>query len=579
MASDELAALIAGWAWRLITARRAAQALHHRLARSQLVAKGPALAAVRVWSQRLGLQRRPDLRLTETTISSFSFGVRKPVIGLPDGLEEQLSAPAIDLVVGHECLYVARGDGWRRPLERSFADVLWFNPFAWRMRRELDLARELACDEAVLDRTTVPGDYARLLRDVAGLASGLDASAPAASMSLSGGGRVLSMRVRRALGHAKRKPGRAVMAGALLLVLAGAPVARAQAVLINPLALPPSVIAPPALPALPRADDGLAAAAPLVAPLVAPSAPALPALSAPPAPRYPAPPTYEARIYVSSDGLVRASFPARVTAISGDVAHGYRIDLLQISNTRSASACASRIDGLFNLRAANGQALSRGEAIGERGKLDHFSVSTQCSGQRDGEGRPIFYAPPAPPPPPAAPAAPAPLAAPIAPAAPAPLAHPSPPAPLAPNLAPLAPPLAPNPIACLHALIRAPFDATITKIASSNELGLYVVIDQIDSPQGFSGASGHGCMVKAAHLSKASVKHGQSIHAGGVIGERANGDGNITAECKSFNADQILGPTTPAPADGPSPSARDDRSEQASAGSASASVEPIRFSR
>lgn len=31
------------------------------------------------------------------------------------------SGEALDLVVGHECLHVARGDGWRRPLERITA--------------------------------------------------------------------------------------------------------------------------------------------------------------------------------------------------------------------------------------------------------------------------------------------------------------------------------------------------------------------------------------------------------------------------------------------------------------------------
>jgi murein DD-endopeptidase MepM/ murein hydrolase activator NlpD/beta-lactamase regulating signal transducer with metallopeptidase domain len=403
-----LALIVAGWAWRVFAARRASRALRNILAHSRTVVQGPALAAIRIWSQQLGLKRRPELRVTEAAISPFSFGVARPVICLPDGMEQQLSPPALDLVVGHECLHVARGDGWRRPLERFFADVLWFNPFAWRMRRELDLARELACDEAVLDRATAPADYARVLRDVASLAAGLAAGAPAASMSLSGGGRVLVLRVKRAMRHAKRKPGRAALAGALFLALAGAPVAIAQAVLVNP-PPPPPAIAPPAPPAESR-----------VVAQIAPPAP--PAPSVPPAPAAP-------------------------------------------------------------------------------------------------------EAAPAPPAPPAV----AELEA--APAPPAPAAR------------------------SANAVIRAPFDAHVSKVASSKDLGLYVVIDQIDSPQGFGGASAHGCMVQAPHLSKAMVKQGQSIRAGEVIGERANGDGNVTAECKSFNADQIPGPTIAAPADHPNPTA------------------------
>ncbi len=514
-----LALLLAGWVWRLLAARRASQALRSIVARSQIVVQGPAMAAIRIWSQQLGLKRRPELRFTEAPISPFSYGVARSVICLPDGIEQQLSPPALDLVVGHECLHVARGDGWRRPLERVFADLLWFNPFAWRMRRELDLARELACDEAVLDRTTAPGDYARVLRDVAGLASGLEASAPAASMSLSGGGRVLVMRVRGALDHAKRKPGRAAFAGVLFLALAGAPVAIAQAVLAAPHA-PPSAIAPPAPPAQPGLIHGIAPPAPPPAPRALAIAPA-------------APPTIQERIYVSADGLVRAAFPARITSTGGDPVHGYRVKLVETSKRANGQVCSAKIEGLTALSSAKGQTLTRGQPIGERGKLNYFSITTTCSDEQDAQGRPVRYAPPAPP---------AAFASQVAPAAPAPPSPLTPP----PAIAPLAPVPPPMPVAPIRSLIRAPFAARVTTVASNTDLGLYVILDQIDTPQGFGGASAHSCMVEAPHLSKASVKQGQSIRAGELIGERANGDGNITAQCKSFDIDQVPGPTTPA---------------------------------
>jgi murein DD-endopeptidase MepM/ murein hydrolase activator NlpD/beta-lactamase regulating signal transducer with metallopeptidase domain len=545
-----LALVIAGWTWRAFAARRAASALKQILANSRAVVQGPAMAAIRIWSQQLGLKRRPELRVTEASISPFSFGVAKPIICLPDGMEDQLAQSALDLVVGHECLHVARGDGWRRPLERIFADLLWFNPFAWRIRHELDLARELACDEAVLDRAATPGDYARVLRDVAGLASGLDASAPAASMSLSGGGRVLVMRVKRALGHAKRKPGRAALAGMLLLALVGAPMAIAQAVLAAPPAppAPPSAIAPPAPPAEPGVvTDGIAPPAPVAAPhapaMLAPPAP-LPAphagVIAPPMP--PAPPTSQERIYVSADGLVRAAFPVRVTSTGGDAAHGYRVDLLQTTKSANGETCSAQIDGLGALRTAAGQSLTRGQPIGERGKLSRFSITATCSDELDGQGRPVRYAPPAPPAP-AQPAAPSRAAEPTQPALAAP------PAPPAPEAAPTGPTPPAPPAIPARAEVRTPFDARVTKVAMTKELGLYVVVEQIDTPQGFGGSSARGCRIEAPHLSKASVKQGQSVRAGALIGERSNGNGNITAECKAFNVDQIAGPTIPAAGD------------------------------
>lgn len=129
-------------------------------------------------------------------VSPFSFGVFRSTICLLEGLEDELSREALDLVVGHECLHVARGDGWRRPLERITADIIWFNPAAWLIRRELDVARELACDEGMVELSSARTAYGRTLRDVAELSAGLSYAAPAASMSLAGG-RNLMLRVRR----------------------------------------------------------------------------------------------------------------------------------------------------------------------------------------------------------------------------------------------------------------------------------------------------------------------------------------------------------------------------------------------
>jgi beta-lactamase regulating signal transducer with metallopeptidase domain len=132
---------------------------------------------------------------------------------------------------------VARGDGWKRPLERITADVMWFNPAAWLIRRELDVARELACDEGMVELTSsVSGArtaYARTLRDVAGFSAGLSHAAPAASMSLAGG-RSLMLRVKRTLGSAKRKPARAAIVAAVLAGVIGAPMAVAQVIMVIP---------------------------------------------------------------------------------------------------------------------------------------------------------------------------------------------------------------------------------------------------------------------------------------------------------------------------------------------------------
>ena len=263
------AVVIGGWLLRVVAAGRAARHLGQIIAESR-PGEGTSLAIMARWSRLLGLKRAPELRVVSASTSPFSTGVRKPLVCLPEGIEQSMHAQTLDLVVGHECIHVARGDGWRRPLERSIADIMWFNPFAWAIRRELDLARELACDEAVVAASSQRKAYARTLRVVAGMAAALPASAPAASMSLSGGGRLLAMRMKRTLDAAARKPAKAAIAGAVMLAFAATPMAIAQAILIEA-AQPPEPPSPPPAPPAPAAPAAVAEIAQAPLPPAAPS--------------------------------------------------------------------------------------------------------------------------------------------------------------------------------------------------------------------------------------------------------------------------------------------------------------------
>lgn len=233
-ASILIAAIAAGWAWRLAAARLAARSLRRIVSASTEAGPGPARQSLAAWSRKLGLRTEPRLRIVAEGLSPFSFGILRPVICLPAGLERQLDREALDLVVAHECLHAARGDGWLRPLERFVADLLWFNPFAWRIRRELDVARELACDEAVLKHARAHRAYAHTLRNVAGIAAGLGPAVPAASMSLAGSPRSLMLRMRQALAGARAKPAWTALAGVAVFGVTGTLAACMQGVAAAP---------------------------------------------------------------------------------------------------------------------------------------------------------------------------------------------------------------------------------------------------------------------------------------------------------------------------------------------------------
>lgn len=317
-----IAALLTGWLVRLGLALAARAKLRAMLKPSQPIA-GPALAALGAWAMRLGLKQQPKLREVAAGLSPFSFGAIRPVICLPQGMDRELDPRSLDLVIAHECTHVARGDGWLRPVERIVADIFWFNPFAWAMRRELDVARELACDEAVVSATSEHRAYARTLRDVAGYASGLGGSAPAASMSLGAGGRVLMLRMKRALDGAKARPARATLIIAGVLAATAAPLAVAQVVLTTP-----KPLAPPNEPTA----------------MVAPE------------PQKPAPkPARD----------LNAWFPAQVVSVTPNAKRGFNVSLKQTTNTATQVNCDAELWGLPEVFVERGAQLKPGDPIGK----------------------------------------------------------------------------------------------------------------------------------------------------------------------------------------------------------------------
>jgi hypothetical protein len=78
-----------------------------------------------------------------------------------------LSAADLDQVVLHEFGHVQRRDDWMRLLQALIEAALWMHPAAALIARELNLEREVACDDWVVARTDSPLEYAACLSRVA----------------------------------------------------------------------------------------------------------------------------------------------------------------------------------------------------------------------------------------------------------------------------------------------------------------------------------------------------------------------------------------------------------------------------
>lgn len=114
----------------------------------------------------------PHVRIarSSTVRVPYTLGARRPLIVIPEAFcsadDEQLVS-----VIGHELAHVARRDYITNLLRELVALPISFHPLTFLINRQIDRARELACDELVSKRLLPPKLYARSLVWAADLSS------------------------------------------------------------------------------------------------------------------------------------------------------------------------------------------------------------------------------------------------------------------------------------------------------------------------------------------------------------------------------------------------------------------------
>ena len=78
------------------------------------------------------------------------FGIRKPVLLLPEGIADRLTPDQLNAVLAHEMCHVRRRDDLAAAMHMVVETVFWFYPLVWWIRARLVEERERACDETVL---------------------------------------------------------------------------------------------------------------------------------------------------------------------------------------------------------------------------------------------------------------------------------------------------------------------------------------------------------------------------------------------------------------------------------------------
>lgn len=128
--------------------------------------------------------------------SPLVVGVFRPAVIVPNDLWDEPSEELLTAVIGHELAHVARYDFLTNLLHELLFVFIGFHPAAWYVRRQLERAREMACDEAVTTRLLKPQAYARSILQIATAIS--QTASPGYTLGIFEGG-VLEDRIRRVL--------------------------------------------------------------------------------------------------------------------------------------------------------------------------------------------------------------------------------------------------------------------------------------------------------------------------------------------------------------------------------------------
>ncbi|TKI58195.1 peptidase M56 [Brevibacillus antibioticus] len=95
----------------------------------------------------MNITRKVDLRVYPGIASPMLVGFVRPIILLPS---ENISSNELLFILKHELIHLKRGDLGYKTLVLIAAALHWFNPFVYRMAREIALQCELSCDEEVI---------------------------------------------------------------------------------------------------------------------------------------------------------------------------------------------------------------------------------------------------------------------------------------------------------------------------------------------------------------------------------------------------------------------------------------------
>ncbi|HEV1286937.1 MAG TPA: M56 family metallopeptidase, partial [Bryobacteraceae bacterium] len=176
-----------------------------------------------------------EARLSRGQLEPGVFGIWRPVLLLPAGIMERLTADQLDAIVAHELCHVRRRDNLAASIHMVVEALFWFHPLVWWIGARMMEERERACDEEVLRSGKEPEVYAESILKICRfyLESPVECVAGVTGSDLKtrieG---IMAARIGRELDFARKMllaaAGMAAIAGPILVGIWNAPPLRAQ---------------------------------------------------------------------------------------------------------------------------------------------------------------------------------------------------------------------------------------------------------------------------------------------------------------------------------------------------------------
>ncbi|RZK51634.1 MAG: hypothetical protein EOO87_17180, partial [Pedobacter sp.] len=142
---------------------------------------------------QLKIKKPVSFYLSASVSVPLVIGFFKPVVLFPIALATQLDHKQVEAILIHELSHIRRNDYLLNLFKTLIETILFFNPFVWLTTKFINIEREHACDDLVVELTNTPLTYAHALLKL----EILKEKSPALAMAATGSNQHLYQRIKR----------------------------------------------------------------------------------------------------------------------------------------------------------------------------------------------------------------------------------------------------------------------------------------------------------------------------------------------------------------------------------------------